>query len=160
MSGGAKPVSEPTAGPGPARSGATPTAGKVESAAPAAGSSTKGGPAALSILALRGEVIALAPNLLAVSHWERLLGGAIYAASPRVDWPALLRRTFDVDVLQCPRCHGRLRVLAVITERDPVRQILGHLGLPTDVPPVARARDPTDDAADAEPSNQLELQLA
>jgi hypothetical protein len=39
-------------------------------------------------------------------------------------------------------------------------QILGHLGLPTDAPPVARARDPTDDAADAEPSNQLELQLA
>ena len=50
-----------------------------------AGSSRKGGPAALSILALRGAVIALAPNLLAVSHWERLLRGAIYAASPRGD---------------------------------------------------------------------------
>jgi hypothetical protein len=42
--------------------------------------------------------------VLAVSHWERLLGGAIYAASPRVDWPTLLKRTFDVDVLQCPKC--------------------------------------------------------
>ena len=74
--------------------------------------------------------------------------------------PKLLRRTFDVDVLQCPKCHGRLRVLAVITEREPVRQILAHLGLPTEAPPVARARDPTDDAVDAEPSDQLELQLA
>jgi hypothetical protein len=51
-------------------------------------------------------------------------------------------------------------VLAVITEREPVRQILAHLGLPTEAPPVARARDPTDDAVDAEPSDQLELQLA
>ena len=73
------------------------------------------------IFAHRGEVIPLTPNVLAVSHWERLLGGAIYAASPRVDWPTLLKRTFDVGVLQCPKCHGRLRVLAVITEREPVR---------------------------------------
>jgi hypothetical protein len=161
VSGAAKPVTEPMAGPGPARPGpAAPTAGNVESAAPAAGSSTKAGPSALPILAFRAEVIPLTPNVLAVSHWERLLGGAIYAASPRVDWPKLLRRTFDVDVLQCPKCHGRLRVLAVITEREPVRQILAHLGLPTEAPPVARARDPTDDAVDAEPSDQLELQLA
>jgi len=111
------------------------------------------------IFAHRGEVIPLTPNVLAVSHWERLLGGAIYAASPRVDWPTLLKRTFDVDVLQCPKCHGRLRVLAVITEREPVRQILAHLGLPTEAPPVARARDPTD-AEDAERPDQLELQLA
>jgi hypothetical protein len=79
-------------------------------------------------LALRAEVIPLTPNVLAVSHWERLLGGAIYAASPRVDWPKLLKRTFDVDVLQYPKGDGRLRVLAVITEREPVRQILAHLG--------------------------------
>jgi hypothetical protein len=112
------------------------------------------------MFALRAEVIPLTPNVLAVSHWERILGGAIYAASPRVDWPTLLRRTFDVDVLQCPKCHGRLRVLAVLTEQEPVRQILAHLRLPTEAPPVARARDPTDDAQDAEPSDQLELQLA
>jgi uncharacterized protein YbaR (Trm112 family) len=70
-----------------------------------------------------------------------------------------LKRTFDVDVLQCPKCHGRLRVLAVITEREPVRQVLAHLGLPTEAPPVTRARDPTD-AEDAERPDQLELQLA
>jgi hypothetical protein len=157
----ATPVSEPTAGPDAARSGAAAqTACTVESAASTAGSSTKAGPPALPIWALRAEVIPLTPNVLAVPHWLRLLGGALYAASPRVDWPTLLRRTFDVDVLQCPKCHGRLRVLAVITEREPVRQILAHLGLPTEAPPVARARDPTDDAEDAQPSDQLELQLA
>ncbi len=38
-----------------------------------------------------------------------------------------------MDVLESPRCQGRLRVLAVITEREPVRRILAHLGVPIDV---------------------------
>jgi hypothetical protein len=33
-------------------------------------------------------------------------------------------------------------VLAVITEREPVQRILAHLGVPTENPPLARARDP------------------
>jgi hypothetical protein len=106
-----------------------------------------------------GDVVSLAPNVLSVRHWDRLLGGTLYAATPRVDWASLLRRSFEVDVLQCPKCQGRLRVLAVITERDPVRRILAHLGRPTDAPPLARARDPTDELDDAEPSGQLALGL-
>jgi hypothetical protein len=98
--------------------------------------------------------------VLSVRHWDRLMGGALYAASTRIDWASLLRRSLDVDVLQCPKCQGRLRVLAVITEREPVRRILAHLGVPTDAPPVARARDPTDDLDDVEPQDQLVLGLA
>jgi hypothetical protein len=64
-----------------------------------------------------------------------------------------------VDVLECPKCNGRLRVLAVITEREPVRRILAHLGLPTEPPVLARARDPTDDVEDDGPDGQLELGL-
>ena len=84
----------------------------------------------------------------------------LYAATPRVEWAALLRRSFDVDVMQCPKCGGRLRVVAVITEREPVRRILAHLGLPTEAAPPARARDPTDDLDDVELAGQLELGLA
>jgi hypothetical protein len=54
---------------------------------------------------------------------------------------------------------GRLRVLAVITEREPVARILSHLGMPTAAPPVARARDPSDDVDDEEQRGQLELAL-
>jgi hypothetical protein len=107
-----------------------------------------------------GDVIALTPNVLSVRHWGRLLGGVLYAATPRVDWSALLRRSFQVDVMACARCGGRLRVLAVITERESVRRILAHLGLPPDPPPLARARDPTDDMEDVSPRGQLELGLA
>ena len=72
----------------------------------------------------------------------------------------LLRRSFRVDVLECPKCHGRLRVLAVITEREPLRRILEHLGLPTQAPPLARARAPTEDALEDEDDSQLRLELA
>src|SRR5208282_1956534 len=89
---------------------------------------------------LADDVVRLAPNVISVRHWDRLLGGLLYATSPRVDWATLLRRSFSVDVLECPKCHGRLRVVAVVTEREPVQRILAHLGLPTEPPPVARAR--------------------
>jgi hypothetical protein len=107
-----------------------------------------------------GDVVMLTPNVLSVQHWDRLLGGLLYAATPRVDWAPLLRRSFAVDVLQCPKCNGRLRVLAVITERESVRPILAHLGMPTDAPPIARARDPTDDQEHADEDSQLALGLA
>jgi hypothetical protein len=79
-----------------------------------------------------------------VKHWDRLLGGALYAASPRIDWARLLRRTFDTDVLQCARCAGRLRVMGEVTDPAIVRLVLESLGLPTEGPNIARARDPTD----------------
>ncbi len=104
-----------------------------------------------------GDVTSNAPNLIAVKHWDRLLGGLLYAVQPRVDWAPLLRRSFSVDVLDCPKCHGRLRIVAVITEREPVRRILTHLGLPTESPPIARARDPTDDLADGQPHLALDF---
>jgi len=105
-------------------------------------------------------VIALAPNILSVRHWDRLLGGVLYAVSPRIDWARLLRRSMGVDVLECPKCQGRLRVLAVITERQPVQRILSHLGMATEAPLLARARDPTDDVDDVEQPVQLQLGLA
>ena len=36
-------------------------------------------------------------------------------------WAALMRRVFDLDVLACPRCGGRLRVLATVQDPAPCR---------------------------------------
>jgi hypothetical protein len=41
-------------------------------------------------------------------------------------------------------------VLSVITEPGSVRRILEHLGLDADGPPIARARDPTDELDEAD----------
>lgn len=90
-----------------------------------------------------GDVVILSPNVLSLRHWQRLLGGLLYAASPRVDWATLMRRSFAVDVLRCASCGGRLRVLGEVTEPILVRVVLERLGLEFEAPPVARARDPT-----------------
>ena len=59
-------------------------------------------------------------------------------------WATLLRRSFEVDVLTCARCGGRVRVLGEITDPAIAGLILESLGLPTDAPVAARARDPTE----------------
>ena len=97
------------------------------------------------------KAVLLAPNVLSTKHWSRLLGGSLYAASPRIDWATLLRRSFEVDVLCCASCGGRLRVLGEVTEPALVGLVLESLGLPREVPTVSRARDPTDSmGADAD----------
>jgi hypothetical protein len=39
-------------------------------------------------------------------------------------WAALMRRAFALDVLACPRCGGRLRVVATVEDPVAVRHIL------------------------------------
>jgi hypothetical protein len=47
-----------------------------------------------------------------------------------------------MDVLACPDCGGRLRLLATIADRAVVETILTHLGLPADPPRPSAARTP------------------
>ena len=54
-------------------------------------------------------------------------------------WADLLRRVFALDVLACPRCGGRMRVVATIDDPAVIRKILAHLDLPVDEPPLAPA---------------------
>jgi hypothetical protein len=86
----------------------------------------------------------LAPNILSVEHWSRLAEGELYAASRRIAWGPLLRRTFAVDVQECPNCHGRLRIIGTVVDPAAARAILLQLALPTSAPVPARARDPTE----------------
>ena len=58
-----------------------------------------------------------------------------------IGWAELLRRTFAIDVLACPGCGGRLRLLATIEQGAVVEKILTHLGLATGPPPPAPARE-------------------
>jgi hypothetical protein len=56
-----------------------------------------------------------------------------------IPWSELLLRVFRLDVLVCP-CGGRRSVLAFITEKKTIAQILGHLGIPATGPLIAPAR--------------------
>jgi hypothetical protein len=58
---------------------------------------------------------------------------------PRNCWAQLMMRVFEVDVLSCPRCGGRMRVLCAINSQPAIQKILACLGLPTRAPPIAPA---------------------
>ena len=54
-------------------------------------------------------------------------------------WSELMKRVFAADVLACPDCGGRLRILSTIRPPEITRKILDHLGIPSRPPPVAPA---------------------
>jgi len=62
-------------------------------------------------------------------------------------WAQLMTRVFGFDVLACPRCGARMRILAAINPPDAIRKILGCLGLPTRAPPIAPALPDREEAA-------------
>ena len=63
---------------------------------------------------------------------------------PRTNWlwAELMQRSFGFDVLACPRCAGRLELIALIEDPTVIRRILSHLGMPTEVPTPRPARPP------------------
>jgi Putative transposase/Transposase zinc-binding domain len=44
-------------------------------------------------------------------------------------WAALMHRAFAIDVLACPHCGGRLRLIATLHEPAVIRKLLAHLGM-------------------------------
>ena len=57
-------------------------------------------------------------------------------------WAELLARTFAVDVLACPSCHGRMRLLAVIKDPAQVARYLAAVGEATELPRRSPVRGP------------------
>jgi hypothetical protein len=66
--------------------------------------------------------------------------GAQPSTPRRLSWAELMQRVFAIDVLRCPRCGGRMRVLAAIHDPQAVRAILECLGLASRPPPTHPAR--------------------
>ena len=94
-------------------------------------------PVPTSTLLVTGTALPVAPNILSIAHWNRLLGGELYAPLSRVDWATLLRRTFDVDVKRCTGCAGRMTCPA-LAQRPPYVQRQRNLGLPPPRSPASR----------------------
>jgi hypothetical protein len=64
------------------------------------------------------------------------------ARASRLPCAWLLARGFAVDALRCPRCGGRLRLIAALTDPDSSRTYLTGVGLPADPPASAPPRPP------------------
>jgi hypothetical protein len=57
-----------------------------------------------------------------------------------IPWADLLRRVFRHEVLVCPGCGGRRRVLGIVESPAAVARVLGHMGLDPQPPPRSPAR--------------------
>jgi hypothetical protein len=138
---GASP-SAPSASP----SGSTPGPASPAPPAPPAPPASASPALAPSALALANAPappeVTVDPTLITVAHWGRLENGELFAWSRRLDWALMMKRTFGFDVLVCPRCSGKMRVIATIPSPPVVRQILEHLGVRASPLARAPARDP------------------
>lgn len=58
------------------------------------------------------------------------------ASTRRRRWAELLRLVFEVDVLRCDKCAGKMKIISFITTTQPevIRRILEHLGVSTVTP--------------------------
>src|SRR6266705_6169390 len=73
--------------------------------------------------------------------------GTKVKSSPRAwSWAALMHRAFALDVLACPNCGGRLRLIATLHDPAVIRKLLAHLGIsgpsPGPAPPELSAAAP------------------
>ena len=52
----------------------------------------------------------------------------------------MLKRVFDIDIEQCPRCGACVKIIAALVDPQVIVQILTHLSLPARAPPRSPAR--------------------
>ena len=47
----------------------------------------------------------------------------------RKNWSRLIQKIYEVDPLMCPKCHGRMKILAFIEDEHVIKKIFKHVGL-------------------------------
>jgi hypothetical protein len=57
-------------------------------------------------------------------------------------WAELLKRTFEIDVLECPKCGAHMKLIALVTEPKSIVRYLTKLSEPIDVPTRSTSRGP------------------
>jgi hypothetical protein len=60
----------------------------------------------------------------------------------RPTWAQLLKSVFDLDMLVCPRCQGKMRLVASLTQSASIKTYLLAIGENPDPPQLAPARAP------------------
>jgi hypothetical protein len=99
-------------------------------------------------------VVFVAPTMISVAPWGRLEDRELFARARYVEWAVRMIRTWGFDVLTCPRCPRKMRVVATITQPDVVRKMLDHLGARASPLPRDPAWEQTDLGFEAERTNK------
>ena len=74
------------------------------------------------------------------------------ARTYRIPWAELLAKVYEIDVLACPECGGRMQLIAFIAEPTAAKRILDHLGLDSTGPPLAPSRVGEPDSVEPAPA--------
>ncbi len=92
------------------------------------------------MLAWRARIAAEPPELAkAAPEDEPNRGRGEINDRPRVE---LRQGTSAIDVIECPRCQGTMRVIALVTERSSIRRFLTRVGQLVDVADRSPSRGP------------------
>jgi len=62
----------------------------------------------------------------------------------RMSWARLLKKVFQIDVLECPRCGSGMQRIAFVTAAASIRKILRAVGLPADSPEISPPKEAED----------------
>jgi hypothetical protein len=59
---------------------------------------------------------------------------------PSKGWAEMIRKVYEVDPMLCPKCGGKMKVIAFLTDYSVVDRIINHLKLTfvADRPPPSR----------------------
>jgi len=60
----------------------------------------------------------------------------------RISWARLLKRVFNIDIEVCPKCRGKIKIIAAIEDPKVIKKILDHMNLPSTAPVLLPARGP------------------
>jgi hypothetical protein len=67
-------------------------------------------------------------------------------------WAMLLARIYEVLPLHCPHCGSEMRIISLVSEPEPIKRVLEHIGEASTPPPISRARAPPIAEADLDQS--------
>ena len=79
------------------------------------------------------ERVAPEPTASTVPLAARPEGTGVNSGPRAWTWAALMHWAFAIDVLACPHCGGRLRLIATLHNPAVIRNILAHWGSPLQV---------------------------
>gem|GEM_PF-3397776 len=60
---------------------------------------------------------------------------------PSLSWAACIKRIYEIDPLECPKCKSQMRIVAFVQDLQDIKKIMRSLGLPdsTVLPPLPKS---------------------
>jgi hypothetical protein len=75
--------------------------------------------------------------------------------APSVSWAACIKRIFEIDPLECPRCKGTMRIIAFLTDEREILKIADALRIPRAQAPPRMRRPPPKEFFDEIPPDDF-----